>query len=55
MVKLLMIMQHIILYTPCIVFMLTSHTYIFVIDPAEQGHEGPPEPAQVNDTSTEQE
>jgi hypothetical protein len=39
MVKLLMIMQHITLCTPCIAFMLVSHTCIFVIDHAEQGHE----------------
>jgi hypothetical protein len=50
-VKLLMIMPHIILCTPCIVFMLVSHTCIFVIDHAEQGHE---EPAQVDGVNIEQ-
>jgi hypothetical protein len=55
MVKLLLIMQHITLCTPCIAFMLVSHTCIFVIDHAEQGHEKPPEPAQVEDENNEQE
>jgi hypothetical protein len=55
MVNLLMIMQHIILCTPYIVFMLVSHTCIFVIDHAEQGHEEPPEPAQVEGANFEQE
>jgi hypothetical protein len=48
-------MQHITLCTPCIVFMLVSHTYIIAIDHAEQGSEEPSEPAQVEDTSPEQE
>jgi hypothetical protein len=55
MVKLLMIMQHITICTPCIIFMLVSHTCIFVIDHVEQGHEEPPEPAQVEGANTEQE
>jgi hypothetical protein len=55
MVKVLMIMQHIILCTPCIAFILVSHTCIFVINHAEQGHEEPPKPAQVEDTNSEQE
>jgi hypothetical protein len=55
MVKVLMIVKHIILCTPCIAFMLVSHTYIFVIDYMEQGHEEPPEPAQVEDANSEQE
>jgi hypothetical protein len=38
MVKLLMIMQHIILCISFIKFMLVSHTCIFAIDYAEQGH-----------------
>jgi hypothetical protein len=50
-----MIMQHIILCTACIAFMLVSHTCIFVIDHAEQGHEEPPELAQVEYANTEQE
>jgi hypothetical protein len=54
MVKLLMIMQHIMLCTPCIIIMLVSHTCIFVIDPTEQGHEKPPEPAPIEGANTEQ-
>jgi hypothetical protein len=42
MVKLHVIMQHITLCTPCIAFILVSHTYIFAIDHVEQGHEEPP-------------
>jgi hypothetical protein len=53
--KVLIIMQHIILCTPCIAFMLVSHTCIFVIDHVEQGHEESPEPAQIEDANTEQE
>jgi hypothetical protein len=55
MVKALMIMQHIILCTPCIEFMLVFHTCTFAIDHMEQGHEEPPELAQVENASTEQE
>jgi hypothetical protein len=55
MVKLLMIMQHIILCTTCIAFILVSHTCIIVIDHMEQRHDEPPELAQVEDTNTEQE
>jgi hypothetical protein len=54
MVKLFMIMQHIILCTPCIALMLVSHTYIFVIGHARQGHEEPSEPAQVEGANSEQ-
>jgi hypothetical protein len=50
-----MIMQHIILCTPCIEFMLVFHTCTFAIDHMEQGHEEPPELAQVENASTEQE
>jgi hypothetical protein len=50
-----MIMQHIILCTPCIALMLVSHTYIFVIDHARQGHEEPSDPAQVEGANSEQE
>jgi hypothetical protein len=53
--KVLIIMQHIIFCTPCIAFMLVSHICIFVIDHVEQGHEKPPEPAQIEDANTEQE
>jgi hypothetical protein len=49
------IMQHIILCTSCIAFMLVSHTCIFVIGYVEQGHEEPLEPAQIEDANTEQE
>jgi hypothetical protein len=35
MVKVLKIMQHITLCTPCIAFILVSHTCTFVIDHAE--------------------
>jgi hypothetical protein len=54
MVKLLMIMQHVILCTPCIAFMWVSHTCIFVIDCAGQGHEETSEPTQVEGVNTEQ-
>jgi hypothetical protein len=54
MVKLRTIMQHSTFCTPCIAFMLVSHTCIFVIDHAEQGHEEPPEPTQVEGVNTEQ-
>jgi hypothetical protein len=55
MVKALIIMQHIILYTQCITFMLVSHTCIFIIDHAEQGREEQPPLAQVEDANTESE
>jgi hypothetical protein len=63
MVKLCMIMQHIILCTLCITFMLVSHTCIImidhdtciiVIDHAEQGHEEPLEPAPIECDNYEQ-
>jgi hypothetical protein len=53
--KLLIIMHHTTLCTPCIAFMLVSHTCIFAIDHAEQGHEEPSKPAQVEGANTEQE
>jgi hypothetical protein len=49
-----MIMQYITLCTPCIVFMLVSHTCIFTIDHAEQGSEETPELAQVEGVNPEQ-
>jgi hypothetical protein len=49
-----MIMQHIILFTPCIIFMLVSHTCIFAIDHIEKGHEEQLEPVQVEDANTDQ-
>jgi hypothetical protein len=55
MVKLLLIMQYITLCTSYIAFILVSHGCIFVIDHAEQGHEEPPEPAQVEGANSEQE
>jgi hypothetical protein len=45
MVNVLMVMQHITLCTTCIAIMFVSHTCIFAIDHAEQGHEEPSEPA----------
>jgi hypothetical protein len=52
--KLFIIMQHITLCTPYIVFMLVSYTYIIVIDHAEQGRAEPLEPAPVEGTEYEQ-
>jgi hypothetical protein len=54
MVKLLMVMPHITLCSPCIAFMLVSHTCIIAIDHVEQGREEPSEPAQVKGVNTEQ-
>jgi hypothetical protein len=34
-------------YTPCVAYMLASHTCTFTIDHAEQGRVEPPEPAPV--------
>jgi hypothetical protein len=50
-----MIMQHIALCTPCIAFILVSHTCIFAIDPTEQELEDLQEPASVEETNPEQE
>jgi hypothetical protein len=55
MVKVLIVMQHITFCTPCTVFMLVSHTCVFVIDHAKQGHEEPLEPTQVEGANFEQE
>jgi hypothetical protein len=52
--KLCLIMQHIILCTPCIVFMLVSQICIFAIGHAEQGLEETPDPAQVEGVNPEQ-
>jgi hypothetical protein len=52
--KLCIIMQHTTLCTPCIVFMLVSHTCIFVIVHAEQGPEETPEPAPVEGVNLKQ-
>jgi hypothetical protein len=54
MVKLLMVMQHITLCTPCIIFILVSHTCIFAIDHVEQGRDELSEPAPVKDANPEQ-
>jgi hypothetical protein len=48
-----MIMQHIALCTPWIVFMLMSYTCIFVIDPAEQELEELQEPSPAKETNPE--
>jgi hypothetical protein len=55
MVKLRMFMQHIILCTLCIAFMLVSHSCKFAIDHMQQGHEESLEPAQVKGANSEQE
>jgi hypothetical protein len=52
--KLCIIIQHITLRTPCIIFMLVSHMCIFVIGHAEQGPKETPEPAQVEGVNPEQ-
>jgi hypothetical protein len=54
MLKLLMSMQHISLYTPCIAIILASHTCIFVIDRAEHGLEEPSAPAPLETGNPEQ-
>jgi hypothetical protein len=46
-------MQHIALCTPCIVFILVSHTYIFVIDLVEPELEELQEPTTVDETNSE--
>jgi hypothetical protein len=52
--RLCMIMHLTTLYIPCIVIMLVSHTYIFVIDHTELGHEEPSKPARVEGGNYEQ-
>jgi hypothetical protein len=52
--KLCIIMQHTTLFSPCIIFILVSHTCIFIIDHVEQGCEEPPEPATVEAGKYEQ-
>jgi hypothetical protein len=54
MAKLCMSMYHTTLCTPCIAFMLVSHTCIFVIDHAEEGRAEPPEPVPVEGADYEQ-
>jgi hypothetical protein len=53
--KLHMIIQHSTFCTPCIAFILMSHTCIFMIDHAEQGHEEPSEPAPLEGANIEKE
>jgi hypothetical protein len=48
-------MQHIALCTPCITFILVSHTCTFVIDLVEQEPEELPELALAEETNPEQE
>jgi hypothetical protein len=43
----LMFMHRQAYYTPCVAYMLASHTCTFTIDHAEQGRVEPPEPAPV--------
>jgi hypothetical protein len=50
--RILLILHHIALCTPCIALLLVSHTCIFVIDPMEQE---PEEPAQAEETNPKQE
>jgi hypothetical protein len=49
-----MIMHLTTLCTPCIAFMLVSHTFIIVIGHEEQGPEETPEPAPVEAGNYEQ-
>jgi hypothetical protein len=54
MVKLCMSMKHTTLCTPCIAFILASHTCTFTIDHAEHGRVEPPKAAPVEDAEYEQ-
>jgi hypothetical protein len=54
MVKLCISIYHTTLCTPCITFMLVSHTYIFAIDHTKQGRVKPPESAPIEGTDYEQ-
>jgi hypothetical protein len=49
-----MIMHLTTLCTPCIAFMLVSHTYVFAIGHVEQAPEETPEPALVEGVDPEQ-
>jgi hypothetical protein len=53
--RILLIMHHIALYTPCIALLLVFDTCVFVIDPTEQEPEELQEPAQAEETNPEQE
>jgi hypothetical protein len=52
--RLCMIMHLTTLCISCIAIILVSHTYIFVIDHTEPGHEEPPKPAPVEGGNYEQ-
>jgi hypothetical protein len=55
MVKVLMILHHVALCTPCITLLLVSHTCVFTIDPSEQELEELQEPAPAEKANLEQE
>jgi hypothetical protein len=55
MVKVLMIMQHIILCTPSIAFVLVSHTCIFVMTTQSKDRRNRRSQHKVEDTNPEQE
>jgi hypothetical protein len=55
MVKVLLIMHHVALCTPCITLLLVSHTCVFMIDPSEQELEEVQEPAPAEKANLEQE
>jgi hypothetical protein len=54
MAKLCISMKHTTLYTPCIAFMLESHTCTFAIDHVEKGRMKPPEPTPVEGADCKQ-
>jgi hypothetical protein len=54
MVKLCMSMYHTTLCTPCIAFVLASHTCTFAIEHIEQGRMEPPKLAPIEGTDYEQ-
>ena len=54
MLRMLMIMHHNTLCTPCIALVFMAHTCILAIDPVEHGREEPPEPAPVETADFEQ-
>jgi hypothetical protein len=53
MLRLLLLMHHIALCTPCITLLLVSHTCILAIDPTEHEPEELQEPAQAEETNPE--
>jgi hypothetical protein len=52
--KVLLIMHHITLCTPCIEFLLVSYTWTFTLDPAEQAPKESQEPVQVKELNPEE-